>query len=180
MDIETDRLILKEITWDDLETIHLLNSSPEVTEFNITGIPKDLTETRESIRPYIEGQSIIPRPFYNWKIEIRETKEFIGLASIKFSLDKLRLGEISYKLFPKHWGKGYATEVSRKLITTGFDSFKLHKIEAGTVIENSKSIRVLEKSGMMREGLRRKIVPIKGEWKDGYLYAIVEDDIRGY
>ncbi|HUX97036.1 MAG TPA: GNAT family N-acetyltransferase [Bacteroidales bacterium] len=180
MNIETNRLILREISWDDLEDIHRLNSLPEVSEFNITGIPKDIEETKESIRPYIEGQTIIPRPFYNWKIESKDKMEFIGLANIKFSLDRLRLGEISFKLFPDHWGKGYATEVLKKLITTGFDYFKLHKIEAGTIIENSKSIRVLEKSGMIREGIRRKIVPIRGEWKDGYLYAIVEDDIRDY
>jgi RimJ/RimL family protein N-acetyltransferase len=90
------------------------------------------------------------------------------------------LGEIYYKLFPDHWGKGYATEVSRTLIMTGFNDFHLHKVEAGVATENIRSIRVLEKSGMKREGLRRKILPIRGEWKDNYHYAIVEDDPRDY
>ena len=35
-------------------------------------------------------------------------------------------------------------------------------------------------AGMTREGLRRKILPIRGEWKDNYHYAIVEDDPRDY
>jgi hypothetical protein len=35
-------------------------------------------------------------------------------------------------------------------------------------------------AGMTREGLRRKILPIRGEWKDNYHYAIVEDDLRDY
>jgi len=33
---------------------------------------------------------------------------------------------------------------------------------------------------MIREGLRRKILPIRNEWKDNYHYAIVEDDPRDY
>ncbi|MDR1201453.1 MAG: GNAT family N-acetyltransferase [Tannerellaceae bacterium] len=50
--------------------------------------------------------------------------------------------------------------------------------EAGVATENIRSIKVLEKSGMIREGLRRKILPIRGEWKDNYHYAIVENDPR--
>jgi len=56
----------------------------------------------------------------------------------------------------------------------------LHRIEAGVVIENSKSIRVLEKAGMQQEGRHRKTLPIRGEWVDNYHYAIVEDDARDY
>ena len=96
------------------------------------------------------------------------------------SLDKFKLGEIYYKLSPVHWGKGYATEVSKALIKSGFEHFELHKVEAGVATENLASIKVLEKSGMTREGLRRKILPIRGEWKDNYHYAIVEDDPRNY
>jgi len=56
----------------------------------------------------------------------------------------------------------------------------LHKVEAGVATGNVKSIRVLEKVGMTREGLRRKILPIRGEWIDHYHYAIVESDKRNY
>jgi len=58
------------------------------------------------------------------------------------------------------------------------ETLDLQKVEAGTATENARSIRVLEKAGMTREGLRRKILPIRGEWKDGYLYAIVRSDKR--
>jgi len=83
-------------------------------------------------------------------------------------------------LLPEHWNNGYATEVSKTLIHYGFENFHLHKVEAGVATGNIRSIRVLEKSGMTREGLRRKILPIRGEWIDNYHYAIVEDDPRDY
>jgi len=81
---------------------------------------------------------------------------------------------------PSYWSHGYGTEIAKTLIKSGFDDFHLHKVEAGVATENVRSIHVLEKSGMTREGLRRKILPIRGAWKDNYHYAIVEDDFRNY
>ena len=179
-EIATKRLILDEIAWSDLSDIHYLHSIPEVDEFNTLGIPESIEETRELICPLIEDQENECRKLYNWKIKLRETGEFIGLAGMTLSNDKFRLGEIYYKLDPRFWGRGYATEVSKALIKTGFEIFNLHKVEAGVATANIASIRVLEKSGMTREGLRRKILPIRGNWVDNYHYAIVEDDPRVY
>ena len=178
MDLHTERLRLTEITWDDLEDIHHLHCIPEVDQYNTIGIPHNLEETRENIRPFIEARNKQPQASYTWRITEKESGDFIGMAGMSLTNDRFRLGEIFYKLLPDFWGRGYATEVSKALIKTGFEDFDLHKIEAGTDIENLASLRVLEKVGMIREGLRRKILPIRGEWRDGYLFAIVEDDPR--
>ena len=178
MTIETNRLLLITITSADLEDIHKLHSIPEVDRYNTLGIPENMEETRKLVDPVLKEQKLTPRKDYTFKIVVKESNEFIGLAGITLSLDRFRLGEIYFKLAPPYWGNGYATEVSRILIDTGFEVFKLHKVEAGADTENMASIRVLEKSGMLREGLRRKILPIRGEWRDGYLYAITEDDPR--
>lgn len=180
MHIESIRLKLEEISWDDLEDIHHLHSIAEVDEFNTLGLPKDMDDTREIIRPVIENQKAEIQRFYMWKIIEKDSNSFLGVAGMTLSADRFRLGEIYYKLLPKYWGKGYATEVSKSLIKAGFEDFNLHKVEAGVSTDNAPSIRVLEKSGMLREGLRRKILPIRGEWKDNYHYAIVEDDPRDY
>ena len=180
MEIITERLLLREITWNDLEEIHMLHSIPEVDEYNTLGIPKNLDETRELIRKDIDAKKADPQSSYTWRVILKNTGDFIGLAGLTLSRDKFRLGEIYYKLLPDHWGKGYATEVAKNLIVVGFDKFKLHKVEAGVATDNDRSIRVLEKVGMTREGLRRKILPIRGEWIDNFHYAIVEDDSRDY
>ena len=176
MELKSKRLKLREITWDDTEDIHRLHSILEVDEYNTLGIPKDIEATKEIIRPIIEGQKSESRNSHFWKIISKESNEFIGVAGMNLSANKFRLGEIYYKLLPSQWGQGYATEVSKTLIRSGFEDFHLHRIEAGVATENKRSIRVLEKSGMTREGLRRKVLPIRGTWKDNYHYAIVEDD----
>lgn len=180
MQITTSRIVLNEISWDNLEFIHQLHSIPEVDEYNTFGIPKSIEDTRELIKPIIEAQGKNNRAFYCWNIVLKTTHEYIGNAGLILSLDKFKLGEIFYKFAPDYWGKGYATEVCKALIKSGFDDFNLHKVEAGVATGNTASIRVLEKAGMTREGLRRKILPIRGNWVDNYHYAIVEDDPRDY
>lgn len=180
MELESERLIFKEIAFKDFTNIHQLHSTPEVEEFGTLGIPKDTDETKQRVHSMINAQSEKNRKSFHWKVKIKESNTFIGLAGISLSLDKFQLGEIYYELHPNFWDNGYGTEISKELIRTGFDKFHLHKVEAGVATENIKSIRVLEKCGMTREGLRRKILPIRGEWKDNYHYAIVEDDLRAY
>ncbi|MBN1116582.1 MAG: GNAT family N-acetyltransferase [Bacteroidales bacterium] len=180
MKLTTDRLILKEISRKDLHKLHELHSAAEVDEFNTLGIPENIKATKKILKSMLKARKKHPRSSYTWKIILKETKEFIGLCGMTLSNDRFKLGEIYYKLFPVFWGKGYATEVSKALIITGFNVFRLHKVEAGVAVNNVKSIKVLEKSGMTREGLRRKILPIRGEWVDNYHYAIVEDDLRNY
>ena len=77
---------------------------------------------------------------------------------------------------PIYWGRGYATEAAKRVIRFGFEMLNLHRIEAGVATENKRSIKVLEKAGMSIEGIRRKILPIRGNWVDNYHYAILEDD----
>lgn len=178
--VETERLLLSEVSLDDLQAFHHLHSIPEVDEFNTLGLPESISDTEKLLLPLIEAQSESPRTSYHWAIRLKASGEFIGSAGLFLSNDKYKLGEIYYKLDPGYWGKGYATELARQLVRLGFEHFKLHKIEAGVATPNTRSIRVLEKIGMTREGLRRKILPIRGQWVDNYHYAIVEDDERNY
>jgi len=180
MELESERLIFKEIAITDLKIIYQLHLTPEVGELGTLGIPKDIEETTERVNSMIKVQIEKNRKSYDWKIVTKDSNSFIGLAGISLSLDKFKLGEIYYELHPNFWGNGYGTEISKELIKTGFDKFYLHKVEAGVATENIKSICILEKCGMIREGLRRKVLPIRGEWKDNYHYAIVEDDPRKY
>jgi RimJ/RimL family protein N-acetyltransferase len=179
-EIQSDRLTLREINWKDLDLIHNLQSLPEIDRYNTLGIPKSIEDTKNVLRPYIEDQDNLARKQFCWTIHLKSKKEFIGIAGMLLSADRFRMGEIYYNLLPPHWGNGFATEVAQSLIEFGFSKLKLHRIEAGVSTENARSIRVLEKAGMTQEGIRRKILPIRGEWKDNYHYAIVEDDKRDY
>jgi ribosomal-protein-alanine N-acetyltransferase len=176
MELNTNRLIIREVTWDDLDDIFILESSPEIDEFNTLGIPDNINVTREHLRPFISDQKAEVRKKYCWTIRLQTTAEFIGLAGMTLTADRFKMGEIWYNLMPSHWGNGYATETAKRLIRFGFEMLHLHRIEAGVATENKRYIKVLEKAGMSIEGIRRKILPIRGDWVDNYHYAILEDD----
>lgn len=180
MELQTERLIIKEISWEDAEDVHAIHSIPEVDEFNTLGLPEDIEETKELIRPAIEDQSNKIRKQFAWIVNLKESYDIIGLCGLILTADKFKMGEIYYKLIPDYWGYGYATEIAKALVSFGFEELKLHRIEAGAAVENTKSLKVLEKIGMTMEGIRRKILPIRGKWVDGYQYAIIEDDKRAY
>ena len=180
MHLTTHRLLLRELTWDDLTAIHHLNSHQEVAKFNTLGIPENQTITREVIRATVEDREKQPRTHYGWTIRTQRDDLFIGETGMSLFAQRYRRASIFYNLLPSHWKQGYATEVVQALIIFGFDTLQLHRIEAGAATENVASLRVLEKIGMTREGMSRKILPTPEGWRDNYRYAILEDDPRAY
>ena len=180
MDLETIRLKILQIEGHDLQEIHNKNLIFEVAEFNTIGIPKNIQETEALIVSVIQDKLNEERKRYGWVIRIKETDEFIGEIGIILSEKRFNKAEIYYSFLPRYWGKGYATEAVKSIINFGFQELKLHRMEAGVATENMRSIKILEKIGMRREGLKRKILPIRGEWKDNYHYALLENDERTY
>jgi RimJ/RimL family protein N-acetyltransferase len=51
-------------------------------------------------------------------------------------------------------------------------------MEAGCAADNIGSIRTLEKVGMVKEGRKRKVLPLKSGWSDTFEYAILESDFK--
>ena len=178
MNLKSKRLILKEVSHEDLEDIHILNSFPEVDEFNTRGIPKDLKESEEWLNDAIQNQFLKNRKLYCWSIRLQDSNTYIGEIGMNLSIERFKMAEIYYNINPHYWGNGYATEAAKTILNFGFTNLKLHRIEAGVATENVRSIHVLEKLGMTREGRRRKILPIRGEWKDNYHYAILEEEFK--
>ncbi|MCJ7842418.1 GNAT family N-acetyltransferase [Lederbergia sp. NSJ-179] len=62
------------------------------------------------------------------------------------------------------------------MIGFGFGELKLHRIYATCDQRNIGSARVLEKVGMIKGGRIREHLLIKDEWRDSYLYSILEQE----
>lgn len=173
--LETNRLRISPISLDDLEKIHELHALPETDEFNTLGIPKNIDETKSVITDWIKSNSEKNAGF-TLKIELSESKQFIGLIALKLGSPKFRIAEVWYKLHSDFWNKGYATESLKRVLEFGFTELNLHRIEAGCAVENVGSIKVLEKVGMTREGRKRKVLPLKNGWSDNFHYAMLSTD----
>ncbi|GAB5398902.1 MAG: GNAT family protein [Aureisphaera sp.] len=175
MNLQTQRLILTPVSENDIPEILEMNSFEEVARYNTIGIPKSEEEMTRILAKALDA-SKENAGVLGWTIRLKETKGFLGELGMTLSIPKYNKAEIFYKLHPDYWGKGYATEAVMALLKWGFEDRKLHRIEAGVATGNQASITLLERVGMQREGLCRKILPIRGEWQDNYMYAILEED----
>ena len=171
-----NRLRYDTVNWEHLEYIHELHSRPEVDQYNTLGIPKDLKETKDFLATIIDEWNMEEQSVYEWSVFIKGSDEFIGIAGMRSAKNRFMRGEIFYNILPEHWGQGYGTEIGRWLLRFGFEDLSLHRIEAGVATENQRSISLLKKLGMTEEGIRRKILPIRGEWKDNYHFSILEEE----
>ena len=171
MELTSARLLLKPVTTADIPAIHRLHSMPETDEYNTLGIPADITVTANVVDGWLKDtdQEV-------WCITLKDTREFIGLAALIFKTPRFRSAEVWYKLDVAWWGQGLATEAVKTLLSYAFDQLKLHRVEAGCAVGNAGSARVLAKSGMQLEGRKRKALPIRGNWYDNFMYAILAED----
>lgn len=170
------RIKLRLLKMADLNAVHELHSFPETDKFNTLGIPENLQETESIISDWINEHQVEEIKNYTFVIELLDDEQFIGLFGLKLSKIKHKKAEVWYKIHPDFWGKGYATEALNCVLYFAFNKLNLHRVEAGCAIENVGSIRVLEKAGMIREGIGRKILPLSTGWSDNYSYAILEKE----
>jgi ribosomal-protein-alanine N-acetyltransferase len=85
-------------------------------------------------------------------------------------------GQIGYWMGVNHAGTGLMHEAVLLVVRFGFETLRLHRIEAACIPDNQRSIRVLEKAGFRREGLLRSYLRINGVWQDHLLYALIAGD----
>ena len=180
MDLETSRLVLREIRDTDIADIHFLISNAKVAEFNTLGIPEDTTISKTIVQGILDDQRKDSRTKYGWIIRLKANDQFIGEIGLDLGIPRYKIAEIHYSLLPSFWGNGYAIEAAKRVLAFGFDTLHLHRIEAGVATQNVKSVKLLERLGMTREGRKRKVLPIRGGWMDNFHYAILEADERFY
>ncbi len=171
--LQTERLIIRPVSDQDLNDVHQLQSLPEITRFNTADIPKNNQETEAVLSDWISDPNHLI-----FAIETADAAKFIGLIGIKLGREKYRNAEIWFKIYSEFWNKGFTTEAVKRIIRFGFEELKLHRIEAGCAVENTGSIRVLEKVGMLREAHTRKALPLQSGWSDGYDYAMLDTDYQ--
>lgn len=176
MELFTERLKIADVSLADLNDIHQLHSMPEVDKFNTLGIPANIKTTEALLKKWMRHQKATARKSFIFTIRHVSEGGFIGLIAMNLGKSKFKNAEVWYKIHPTFWRQGFTTEALKALLHFGFSTLGLHRIEAGCAVENIASIKVLEKVGMAREGRKRKVLPIRGEWIDNYFYSILETD----
>jgi len=142
--LQTQRLLLRRLTVDDVEEILLLRSNPETMKF----IPRPIIKTTEEALEHIAtiDSRIESNEGINWAITIKNSPKLIGIIGhYRISTENYR-SEIGYMILPEYQGNGIITEAVKEIVHFGFNELKLHSIEGVIDPENYASASVLEKT----------------------------------
>jgi ribosomal-protein-alanine N-acetyltransferase len=85
-------------------------------------------------------------------------------------------GSMGYWVGAPFASQGYMTRGVSAVIPFAFDVLRLHRVEAACIPTNQPSIRLLERTGFVREGYAREYLCINGLWQDHLLYARLRGD----
>ncbi|WP_310829162.1 GNAT family N-acetyltransferase [Paenibacillus pedocola] len=173
--LETNRLIIREFTLEDLEEVHAYASDPLVAKYMIWG-PNSEAETRDYLKLTIDMQKQSPRRGFEFAVVLKATNQLLGGCGLHLSDPKQ--GEIGYCFNPLFWKQGYTSEAAEALLKLGFREFGLHRIYATCRPDNIGSAKVMQKIGMTYEGHLREHMWHKGGWHDSYLYSILEHEYK--
>jgi len=161
--IETERLLLREITLDDKEALFRLHADPAVQKYTGEPVVKSIEEMEKAIETRIINYK--KYGFGRWATILKSEKQCVGWAGLAYlpEFDEIDLG---YRFLADYWGLGIATEASRAILKYGFDTLNLKKIIAIALKENKASIRVMQKVGMEFD----KLAPYEPGSEDAHWY----------
>lgn len=179
MILHTPRLFLRPFHETDGPAIHAYASDPEVVVHMEWG-PNTLEETLFFLQDRLQKQTPDEKRDFPFAIILKADNQVVGNCHLFVEHPDTREAWIGYVLNRSYWGQGIMTEAAWAVLAFGFGELNLHRIYATCSPKNIGSQRVLEKIGMTREGHLRQHKWMKGQWRDSYLYAILEGELQSY
>jgi [ribosomal protein S5]-alanine N-acetyltransferase len=171
--LETNRTILRKVKKEDETDMFSYCSDENVSKHTTWYKHNAIEDTRIFINRILEeyrNHQAAP-----WGIEDKETGKFIGTSGFVSWNTVHSRAEIAYAISKEFWNRGYMTEIVRRIIEFGFEDMGLVRIEARCLLDNIGSACVMEKSQMQLEGILRKQMYIKGQYKDLKIYSIIKE-----
>ena len=171
-ELRTARLLLRRITAEDAPALLRMLSDPEVMRYigrepaktlqEVQALCARIEETRQKNEGLMFGLALLAEP-----------QALIGTCGL-WRLDaENHRAELGYMLAPAHQGRGLISEAISAVCRHGFESLQLHSIEAHVDPANAASVRVLERTGFVREGLFRECVRFRDRFSDNAVYSLL-------
>lgn len=170
--LETERLVLREHSLTDAETIFAMRTNETVMQYIDRERPKDLIEVKTFIETLSEG-------FENgdnlaWVIALKENPaQMIGSIGYWRTDYANHRAEIGYMLHPDYWRKGIVSEAMIHIINFGFNDINLHTIKANINVGNNASRQILLKHGFVKEAHFRQDYYFRGQFLDSEIYGLI-------
>lgn len=170
--IETDRLLLRAFSPDDVARFHSYRSLPEVTRY-LYRDPKTLEQATASALKFEQLEFEKDGDMLSLAIQEKGSPVMLGEAVLKLANKAAGQAEVGYILHPEANGHGYATEAARAMLKLGFEHYGFHRIFARIDAENIGSAGVAGRLGMRQEAHLVESDRFNGRWGSELVFAML-------
>lgn len=170
-ELETSRLILRQLTLTDDSRIFKLRSDKEVSKFVNRPLCKSLDEAQVFINKI--NRSIANNESLYWVLSLKPEKELIGTICLWNIQKEHSRAEIGFELLTEFRGNGFMHEAFAAVLDYGFQTMKLHSFEAVVNPANTASVKVLEKINFIREGYFKENTFYNESFQDTAVYSML-------
>ena len=171
--LQSETLRLRPFEMDDIPAVYALAREKAIADTTLVPhpyAPDDAEAFIKRTRDWWRDEEA-----YVFAITDRATGGLRGAMGIH-PVPQHKRAEVGYWIGKPYWGRGIATAALKLLIQFGFETLELNRIEAGHFDHNQASGAVMQKAGMLPEGIRRGFVLHRDGFKDLHWFAILRAD----
>lgn len=162
--LEGDRIVMRKIAKTDAQDMYDYARDPCVTKYLLWQPHESFSYTKRYLEEVMRQYKA--HSFFDFAIVSKEDNRMIGTCGFT-RLDPFNhSAEIGYVLSSHHWNCGLASEACAMILRFAFCNLGLHRVEARYMPGNVASRRVMEKNGMVFEGIECDAIYVKGVYQD--------------
>ena len=170
--ITTERLILEDLTGQDLAGIQRIARDRDIMKYVLIWIDND-DQVSAFLQHAIDEAQRTDRMDYVLAARTKETGEFAGLTFIEIDRELKSTAEVGIVLLPEYCRSGYGSEILRAYLAFGFEKLRMHRVYGKCDELNLPSASLMEKCGLAYEGTLREHVWLRDHWRSTRYYGML-------
>jgi ribosomal-protein-alanine N-acetyltransferase len=171
--IELDGARLRPLRVADAAALYAYLRDPVVTEltsYPVVSVAMVEAMIERSLSRWAAGEPS------RWGVALQHDDQLVGTCGFNDWSQAHRWAELAYELARAHWGKGLIRQAVAAVLQWAFRQDQVDRVHAFVRVDNSRSVRVLERSGFVREGCLRSYRVCRGQPYDFYVYGLLRSD----
>jgi len=169
--LETERLLLKQIGPEHAPALFEMRSNPEVMQYIDRPLAQTVNDAMALIQIIMDMQG--KNEGITWGIFTKDASPLRGTIGF-WRIEKQNYrAEIGYMIHPSLQGKGLMQEAIAAVLQHGFNTMKLHSVEANIKPNNTASKKLLERNGFVQEGYFRENYYFNGVFSDSAIFSLL-------
>jgi len=171
--IDLDGVRLRPLRGDDADALYGYLRDPAVTEltsYPVVSVPMVESMIERSLSRWAAGE------LSKWGLALRDNDQLVGTCGFNEWSPVHRWAELAFDLARAHWGKGLMRRAVAAVLQWTYRQDQVDRVHAFVRVDNSRSERLLERTGFVREGRLRSYRVCRGQPHDFYVYGLLRSD----